>query len=293
MTHFSSFQFDSITVDDQGKIVQRKNLTNQYYLEALADGVALAMVLVPDGSFLMGSPDTEEGYHSSQSPQHQVNISQFFMSRYPITKLQWQAVVALPKVARSLDPDCSNFTTDHNQPVEQVTWYDAVEFCQRLAQFTGKPYRLPSEAEWEYACRAQTQTPFHVGETITTEIANYSGVDWEYLGKVCSKGSYGSGPLGSDRRETTPVGSLKRYNDFGLGDMHGNVREWCADPWHRNYVNAPTDGRVWLENGDESKRVIRGGSWNRSPQKCRSAYRDRFDPNASLYDIGFRVVCQF
>ena len=292
ITNPSIFEFEVITVDTKGQLFQKERLTNQHYLEPLKDEIMLDMVSIPPGQFLMGSPETEEGYHSSQGPQHRVSITNFWMSRYPITQAQWEVVASLPKIAESLNPECSNFR-DSALPVEQVSWYEAREFCARLSQLTDKKYELPSEAEWEYACRGKTQTPFHFGETITTDLANYSGVDWEYQAKICSKGSSSAGPLGSDRRETTPVNHFSIGNAFGLSDLHGNIREWCADPWHRNYTNAPTDGRIWQSNGDDSKRVIRGGSWNVGPQKCRSARRDRFDPNASLYDIGFRVVYRF
>jgi formylglycine-generating enzyme required for sulfatase activity len=212
------------------------------------------------------------------------------MGKYPVTQAQWQAVAALPKVKQDLDPNPANFQGE-NRPVERVSWYDAIEFCARLSQQTGYAYRLPTEAEWEYACRAWTLTPFHFGETITTDLANYSGVNWDYMGKICSKGSYGAGPKGVDRRETIPVGSFQVANAFGLYDLHGNVREWCADYWHDNYEGAPTDATVWITDGDSDKRVLRGGSWNVGPRKCRSAYRVKFDPAASLYDIGFRVAC--
>jgi len=291
-TNFSIFEFETISVDIQGKVLKRQWLSSQHYFEALNGESFLEMVSIPSGRFVMGSPETEEGYHASQGPQHQIDIHDFWMSRYPITQSQWEFVANLPKVAEYLNPECANFR-EAERPVEQVSWYEAMEFCARISQLSGKKYALPSEAEWEYACRAQTQTPFHFGQTMTTDLANYSGIDWEYQGKICSKGSYGAGPLGCDRRETTPVANFAVANSFGLSDLHGNVREWCADPWHRNYTNAPTDGRIWQQNGDESKRVIRGGSWNTAPQKCRSARRDRFDPHASLYDIGFRVICRF
>ncbi|NEO21280.1 MAG: formylglycine-generating enzyme family protein, partial [Moorea sp. SIO4A5] len=126
------------------------------------------MVAIPEGSFIMGSPETEEGHTNDESPQHRVTVTSFFMGKYPVTQAQWQAVAALPQVNRELEPDPSHFK-GKNRPVEQVSWYDAVEFCERLSQYTKRPYRLPSEAEWEYACRAGTTTPFHFGETITTD----------------------------------------------------------------------------------------------------------------------------
>ncbi|MEM8780649.1 MAG: formylglycine-generating enzyme family protein, partial [Cyanobacteria bacterium P01_G01_bin.49] len=183
----------------------------------------------------------------------------------------------------------AKFSGPHH-PVEQVSWYDAKEFCTRLSEYSKRSYHLPSEAQWEYACRANTSTPFYFGETITTDLANYSGVDWEYQGKICSKGSYGQGPLGEDRRETTPVGYFELANGFGLYDMYGNVREWCEDIWHENYEGCPEDGTPWITNSHDTRRVVRGGSWNSCPHKCRSAYRGKFDPFAPFYDIGFRVV---
>jgi len=155
-----------------------------------------------------------------------------------------------------------------------------VEFCDRLSQQTGKNYRLPSEAEWEYACRAGTTTPFHFGETISPKYANYDG-----------RTVYGdNGFEGEYREQTTPVGSFGVANRFGLSDMHGNVWEWCTDHWHENYDNAPTDGSAWVTDGNSDRRVLRGGSWGNDPEGCRSAYRARNDP-ADTYDFyGFRVV---
>jgi formylglycine-generating enzyme required for sulfatase activity len=248
------------------------------------------MVEIPGGSFTMGSPEQEEGWQRSQSPQHLVTLNPFYISKYPITQAQWQQIAQCEKIAHSLNPQPAHFN-ESLRPVEQVTWYDAQEFCQRLTHLTQKAYHLPSEAQWEYACRAQTSTPFHFGASITTELANYSGVNWEYLGKICNQGAYAQAPLGADRRETTPVGSFGVANAFGLYDFHGNVREWCADVWHPNYALAPVDGSPWLTGGEQNKRVLRGGSWNFGPHKCRSAYRVKFAADASLYDIGFRVVC--
>ncbi|MBD2662878.1 formylglycine-generating enzyme family protein [Richelia sinica FACHB-800] len=242
------------------------------------------MVAIPGGEFVMGSPSKELERRSSESPQHTVTVQPFFMGKYPVTQAQWQFVAQLPQVNRDLNPDPSNFKGE-NRPVEQVSWDDAVEFCHRLSQYTGRPYRLPSEAEWEYACRAGTKTPFHFGETITTDLANYRGTDDE---KNQWSGSYGQGPKGIYRQETTEVGILKVANNFGLYDMHGNVWEWCQDHWHENYKSAPTDGSVWL---DDNNRILRGGSWYTNPRNCRSAYRSNKDLGSTAYCFGFRVAC--
>ena len=190
---------------------------------------------------------------------------------------------------REIDPDPSYFKGD-DRPVEQVSWFEAVEFCDRLSHHTGRTYRLPSEAEWEYACRAGTTSPFHFGETITTDLANYRGTDepsfdWS--------GSYGRGPKGIYREETTPVGSFGIANAFGLYDMHGNVWEWCQDHWHDNYEGAPTDGSAWVDAVAEkgASRVLRGGSWYSYPAFCRSAVHPFNDPGYRFNSYGFRVVC--
>jgi len=253
------------------------------------------MVLIPGDSFLMGSPEDELEHSDSESPQHSVNIQQFCMSKYPVTQAQWKAVAALPQVNIELEPDPSSFKGD-KRPVERVSWYDAVEFCDRLSSHTKRQYRLPSEAEWEYACRAGTTTPFHFGETITTDLANYDGTD-DKEGKW--SGSYGRGPKGIYREETTVVGSFGVANAFGLYDMHGNVWEWCLDDWHDNYEGAHVDGSAWFDKNDnlyqkQGHAVLRGGSWIHNPTYCRSASRNSYDgaERGSVdLDIGFRVVC--
>ena len=197
-------------------------------------------------------------------------------------------MAALPKSERDLEADPANFKGD-NRPVEQVSWDDAIEFCQRLSKHTGRKYRLPSEAEWEYACRAGTTTPFHFGSTITTDLANYAGVDGENKGKTYP-GSYGQGPKGEYRKQTTEVGRFSA-NAFGLYDMHGNVWEWCLDHWHNTYDGAPTDGSAWLSSGESNLRLLRGGSWLNGPWYCRSAGRGRLARDYQLYVIGFRLVC--
>ena len=211
------------------------------------------------------------------------------MGKYPVTQAQWQAVAALPQIDRPLESEPSYFK-GKDRPVEQISWWEAIEFCARLSQKTGKDYRLPSEAEWEYACRAGTTTPFHFGETIATDLANYRGTDWEYSGTTYP-GNYGQGTKGIFREETTLVGSFKVANAFGLLDMHGNVWEWCADHWHENYQDAPTDNKAWLSENDNQKRMLRGGSWCTFPRNCRSAQRFRIDPDNRFNYLGLRVVC--
>jgi formylglycine-generating enzyme required for sulfatase activity len=264
--------------------IRRTPRTGQGYIEPLLDvGVALPlhMVLIPGGTFMMGSPDDEpERNGDHEAPQHDVTVSQFFMGRYPVTQAQWQAVAHLPEVKQALDPEPSYFKGKDNHPVEQVSWNDAIEFCARLEKHTKRPYRLPSEAEWEYACRARTTTPFYFGKTLTDELANYD-----------ASVTYADGPQGRYRKGTTAVDYFGIANAFGLGDMHGNVFEWCQDHWYGNYKSAPTDGSAWLTDNENTRRIYRGGSWGFDPRYCRSAYRYYRNPDARSYRFGFRVCC--
>lgn len=272
------FEFEVVTVDAQGRETNRYRNQAQYFSEDLGNGIFLDMVSIPGGTFLMGSPDTEAQRSDKESPQHSVTVQPFYLGKFPVTQKQWKAVAALPQVRYPLKPDPSHFKGD-NLPVEQVSWYEAVEFCERLSKKTGRTYRLPSEAEWEYACRAGTTTPFHFGETITSDLANYNGI-----------GIYGSESKGICRKETTSVGSFQVANAFGLYDTHGNIWEWCADCWHNNYNDAPSDGRAWLEYYIISP-LMRGGSWDSNPGYCRAASRYPYYPGIRLYHLGFRVVC--
>ena len=267
--------------------LHRRRLAVQFFAERLNDAVEIEMIAIAAGTFMMGSPEDELERNSSEAPQHEVNVAAFFMGKYPITQAQWKAVAALPQINRELEPDPSKFKGD-KLPIEQVSWHDAVEFCDRLSSQTGRDYRLPTEAEWEYACRAGTTTPFHFGETITTDLANYDGTD-DPDGKW--SGSYGQGPKGEYRKETTPVDHFAIANAFGVCDMHGNVWEWCQDHWHDSYEGAPTDGSAWLSENENDYRVRRGGSWLDGPRYCRSAYRYYYTPDYRTDDIGFRVVC--
>ena len=262
----------------------------QVWQEPLGDQLTLDLVNIAGGEFLMGSPPEEAGRDGYEpfypdtvgkdvEAQHRVMVAPFAMGQFLVTQAQWRAVAVMPKVNRDLDPDPSNFKGDH-RPVEQVSWYAAVEFCHRLSQHAGKPYRLPSEAEWEYACRAKTTTPFHFGDTLSTDLANYNGTY-----------TYSDEPQGEYRQTTTDVGKFGVANAFGLFDLHGNVFEWCLDHWHPSYEGAPTDGSAWVTDGDEGRRIARGGPWNYSSRSCRSAYRDTYGPGNGYSVIGFRIVC--
>jgi formylglycine-generating enzyme required for sulfatase activity len=214
-------------------------------------------------------------------------VPSFFMSEFPITQAHWATVAQMPKVKIDLEISPANFKgTD--RPIEQVNWFEATEFCQRLSQHTDRNYRLPTEAEWEYACRAGSITPFHFGATITTDLANYRGTDnKEYKWS----GSYGQGPKGVYHRETTPVNSFPP-NAFGLYDMHGNVWEWCQDNYSDSYKNTPIDGSAQTVKGNSGLKVLRGGSWYDYPRSCRSAIRFYYNPEYRNYGVGFRVVCE-
>jgi formylglycine-generating enzyme required for sulfatase activity len=260
--------------------MERRPLQVEGYREDLGEGVALTMVTIPAGSFLMGSPEEEPERSEDEGPQHEVTLGSFFMAQTSITQAQWRAVASWQKVEHDLDSDPSDFK-GANRPVERVCWIDAVEFCRRLNQHTGQRYGLPSEAQWEYACRAGSTTPFHCGATLTPELANYDGND-----------VYANGPKGTHREQTSDVASFPA-NGWGLHDMHGNVSEWCEDHWHDSYNFAPGDDQPWLipAAADEERRLVRGGSWGGGPGGCRSACRDSSRPDFVYDDTGFRVVC--
>lgn len=247
------FEFDTVTVNSKGAISSRRKGHARYYTEDI-NGVPLEMVEIPGGSFTMGASGSNPT--NDERPAHRVNVPSFYMGKYEVTQALWRAVAKLPKVNVDLNPDPSYFKGD-NLPVEMVSSERAMEFCARLFKATGRIYRLPSEAEWEYACRAGTTTEFAFGETITPELANYDGND-----------PYGSAPQGMLRKRTVPVGSLGVANGFGLYDMHGNVDEWCLDFYHGyfhdGYEGAPTDGSAWP--GTSPDQILRGGNW-RSAQR--------------------------
>ncbi|MEQ8466975.1 formylglycine-generating enzyme family protein, partial [Coleofasciculus sp. E1-EBD-02] len=210
----------------------------------------------------------------------EVNIAPFYLGKYPITQAQWQVVASFPQIRRELKADPSEFK-GANRPVESISWLDALEFCNRLSKKTEKNYRLPTEAEWEYACRAGTNTPFHFGETMTTELANYDG-----------KVSYKSEPQGTDRGETTEVGYFKVANAFGLYDMHGNIGEWCEDRYD-HYPGGPEvifhRDDYWLNFRDCC--IVRGGYWEVYASGCRSAQRSCCRVDYGNDSRGLRVAC--
>ncbi|TAF10991.1 MAG: serine/threonine protein kinase [Nostocales cyanobacterium] len=271
-----TFDFDIITVDTSGREVSHDRGSAKLFAEELNKNVDLEMVFIPGGSFMMGSPEFEG--NADEHPQHQVTIEPFFMGKYPITQAQWKAVAALPKVTQPLNLNPTKFK-GANLPIDNISWYEAVEFCLRLSMKTGRNYRLPSEAEWEYACRAGTTTSFHFGETITSDLINCNGSE-----------TYAVEPKSRFRTKTTDVGSFDVANAFGLYDMHGLVWEWCADPWHNNYHGAPADGTIWDLGGDIHRRVLRGGAWNFSAELCRSPSRSWNEAEGGLRMSGFRVV---
>jgi formylglycine-generating enzyme required for sulfatase activity len=261
-----SFEFETATLGKNHEIL-RSGGRGEFFAEDLGNGVMLEMVSIPGGSFKMGSPESEAQRESRESPQHNVTIQPFFMGKFTVTQEQYQAVMG---------ENPSQFKGG-KKPVESVTWDNAVEFCAKISKIIGKVYRLPSEAEWEYACRAGTTNPFYFGETITTDLANYDG-----------NHIYGSAPKGQYRKQTMDVGSFPA-NAFGLYDMHGNVWEWCQDNLHENYEGAPDDGTPW-SNSDNSYRLLRGGSWSSNPRNCRCAFRAWHGRDRRNGNIGFRVV---
>jgi formylglycine-generating enzyme required for sulfatase activity len=259
----------------------------QAYTET-AGGAAIEMVLVPAGKYLMGSPLNEAGRDGDEGPQHEVSVSSFYIGKYEVTQAQWRAVVALPRVKIDLNPDPSYFKGD-TLPVEQVRWEEAVEFCDRLSTATGKPYRLPTESEWEYACRARTTGPFAGGLDGMGWYGDNSGrsrLDSDKIWKT-DRSNYVKRMLENGCR-TRSVGQ-KKPNGFGLYDMHGNVWEWCMDWFSKDYYSQrASDNPTGPVSGTD--RVFRGGGWGDSERNCRSALRSGDTLTYRSPDLGFRIV---
>ncbi|PSR17787.1 hypothetical protein C8255_10845 [filamentous cyanobacterium CCP3] len=269
------YTYESVSVDEFGMGRSQIKFSTPSHqalrLETPIGPVTLRLVAIVGGQFVLGAPASEPGHDPAQPAQTIAAVESFWMSVHPITQGQWRAVAQLPRVNLDLNPNPAYFTGS-DRPVEQVSWPEAVEFCDRLNQLAKtypsvaglQRYRLPTEAEWEYACRAKTTTPFHTGQTITTELANYNGTQ-----------PYRQEPPGQFRGTTTAVGAFGKANDFGLYDMHGNVMEWCS-------VDRDSAGSAW--------QVVRGGSWQSPPQDCRSAYRSGLRANTRSNTVGFRIV---
>jgi formylglycine-generating enzyme required for sulfatase activity len=217
------------------------------------------MEVIPAGRFLMGSPASEAERDADEGPQRWVDMPRFAMGKFEVTQRQWEAVMGSnPSHFRACGPDC---------PVENVSWNDAQEFVRRLSQLTGQSYRLPTEAEWEYAARAGSTTAYFWGDTFDAGRASNGS-------QTVRVGSYGA-------------------NAFGLHDMHGNVWEWVQDGWRASYGGAPSDGSAWMSGGYQSRRVLRGGSWSSAPQGLRSADRGWDSPGNRSNDTGFRIARTF
>ena len=252
-----------------GSVQAPPSITVNTFTEVLKNSLQFTMVQIPSGTFMMGSPPNELGQKSCEAPQHRVRINEFFMGMMPVTQELYKAVMRRnPSRLRG-----------HNRPVEMVSWNQAVTFCKRLSIQTGRNYRLPSEAEWEYACRAGTTTAYHVGPALLPEMANSKD---SHAFRYLTRGIV---------HQTVPVGSFVP-NAFGLFDMHGNVCEWCADHWNPNYDGAPSDGAIWHTEPFRPAHIVRGGSWHHHALDCRSASRARVPHASYRFDfVGFRVVC--
>ncbi len=281
------WNFQTIVVNQYAKIIEKPDRTVQYFEEEIAEDLSIKMIIVPGGSFMMGSPEGELDSHRNEKPQRLVTVPSFAIGQFVVTQAQWKTIASFPKVKQKLNSSPSYHSGD-DLPVERIGWLEAVEFCSRLTRLTRKLYRLPSEAEWEYACRAGTTTALNIGPTITTDFANYRGTD-DVRDDQTISGSYGEGPKGNYRGRTTPAQTFSA-NNFGLFDTHGNVWEWCADDWHKNYDGAPIDGSVWDASNDSGSKVTRGGSYGFTPRLCRSAIRDSNSSNYRYGDLGFRLL---
>lgn len=285
------FPFISVRLDNRGEIAFQTRGRAEGEIEDLGGGVLIEMIQLPGGEFWMGSTEADaqtafveakryyesanEKWYKAETPRHRDALSPFLMGRFPVTQAQWFEVMGdLPATEDKLRGD------DH--PVVNVSWDEAVEFCQELTRRTGHQYRLPTEAEWEYACRAGTSTPFAFGPTLTPEVANYW---WSH--------PYANGPKKEPLQKTVPVGSIGVANAFGLFDMHGNVWEWCSDRYDEKYYQECKSQGVITDPGGPSTgsiRVICGGGWGSNAVGCRSANRLYDAPGSRHDDLGFRLV---
>ncbi len=278
-----TIKFTTVTLNNRGKIERKSSTTAQGYQEDLGNGLFLKMVKIPAGSFLMGQskaerqelmeqmgPENHKKYYANELPQHQVTLKEFYMGQTEVTQAQYLAVMG---------DNLSKFQ-GKDLPVDNISWEQAQEFCEKLSNLTGRKYTLPSESQWEYACRAGTTTPFYLGSSIAPDFANFDGST-----------PYGNVSKGVNRQKTTKVASFPP-NGFGLYDLSGNVWEWCLDTWHETYQGAPTDGNAWIGGGGkEDERVLRGGAWTFYAWDARSGFRYSWMTDSLKPDAGLRVVC--
>jgi formylglycine-generating enzyme required for sulfatase activity len=266
-----NFDFETLTLDKRGDVISRQKKQARHFGEDLGDGVILELVEVPGGEAMIGSSEKEKDRQPEEGAQRKVKFQSFWMGKYEVTQEQWREVAKIPTVKSALDPNpSSDSNARHMTPVDQVSWDDAVEFCRRLSRKTGRLYRLPSEAEWEYAARAGTITNFAFGPTITAAVAN------------CFQ------------QDILTVGKLGVANAFGLFDMHGNILEWCQDDLRNDLQGWPADGE-FLIKGDRRFRPLRGGSCLSTGMEfgiefCRSAMRFRARADTRRPRFGLRVM---
>jgi formylglycine-generating enzyme required for sulfatase activity len=263
----TKIEFQSPTLNAKGEIHAWNQQTAEQFTETIRNDFSLDMLIIPSGVYQMGS--TRLQGNVDEQPQHLVTIKSFMMSKFLITQAQWKAVMGKLPACRFKGDDL---------PVERVSWKDAKKFCQGLSKKTGRRYHLPTETQWEYACRARTVTPFSLGETLTIDVANYNG-----------EHTFREEPRGIYFHSTSPGGKFPP-NAFGLYDMHGNLWEWCEDNWLDEYSSSPRDSSSYQDK-DSRYRVARGGSWHEPPQLCRSAARLRILESEADEFTGFRVVC--
>ena len=274
----TTFAFETASLSPTGAVTGRRQMTAGNFPVDLGGGAAIEVVRIPGGSYERGSPPDEAGRFTDESPVMTVTVPEFYLSRYEVTRAQWRAVAAMAKVEIDLPADPAG-PGDDQLPVDNVTWAQATEFCARLSRHARRPFRLPSESEWEYACRAGTATPFAFGPTLSPEVANYD-----------SSVAYGKGPARPGRGAPVAVGRLGLANAFGLSDMHGSVWEWCLGVYHDTWEGGPTDGSAWTTGGDARVRVCRGGAWNSLAADCRSASRNAVGVYDSPASVGLRVA---
>jgi formylglycine-generating enzyme required for sulfatase activity len=276
-------RFHTVVLDPFGSVISRKTGKASAYRQDLGNGVTLEMVRLKGSMFRMGS-ENDDGPESNDATPHPVRLSDFEIGKYEVTREQWREIARRSdlRVDRDLAEDPSRFKSAWELPVENIAWEDAVEFCSRLSRMTGAVWRLPTEAEWEFAARAGTEASFAFGPTLNPEIANYR-----------SEAPFGLAPKGVSRGGTMPGGSLGAANRFGLFEMHGNVWEWCSDWYDPDYFDdCRRLGTVLDPKGPAkgSHRVLRGGGWPSIASRCRSALRMVHMPGSRLDDVGFRVV---